>query len=159
MNTRLWSWTSPNTLTSSLKHNSSSGLLEHVCLPQDWVKPQATSPQMTRINRSPTSPIKSVTLDERAWVFVRNYVTSWLVIKRLGKIEKDEEEERSRQGPMPRRRQNKTPRADLMNGERLWQQSSRKFSFVLKEENSLKVGLPLWTWYYKKDKGGLTLPK
>lgn len=35
---------------------------------------------------------------------------------------------------MPCRRQNKTLQADLMNGERLWQQSCRKFSFVLKEE-------------------------
>lgn len=31
-------------------------------------------------------------------------------------------------------------------------------SFCLygKEQNSLKVGLPPWTWYYKKDKGGVT---
>lgn len=71
----------------------------------------------------------------KGWALVRNYVTSRLVIKRARRTEDDEERERSRRGPMPRRRRNKTPRADLMNGERLWQQSSRKFSFVLKEEN------------------------
>lgn len=114
------------------------------------MKPEATSPEMTCSNRSPKSSIKYITADERAWDLVRNYVTSWLVIKRPGRTEEDEEEEGSRRGPMPCRRQNKMPWADLMNGERLWQQSSRKFSFVLKEENSLKVGLPLWTWYYKK---------
>lgn len=85
---------------------------------------------------------------------VWNCATPWLAIKRQRRTEDDEEEERSRRGPMPRRRQNKTPRADLMNGERLWQLSSRKF-FVCPKRR--KVELAQWTWYYKEDKRRLNV--
>lgn len=37
------------------------------------------------------------------------------------------------------RRQNKMPKADLINGERLCQQSSRKVSFMLKQGTTKKT--------------------
>lgn len=70
--------------------------------------------------------------------------------KSTGGTHDDEEETKSRRGPAPCRRQNKMPQADLMNWERLVTKLQEVF-ICPKEENSLKVGLPLWTWYYKKD--------
>lgn len=105
-------WISTNTLWPSVKKPNIihlQGFLECTCPPP----PSFQSSQRLHHLKWLLATIylhllKSVTYDEKAWDLVRNYATSWPVIKRVVRTEDDEEEEReqTRTNAMPQAEQN-----------------------------------------------------